>query len=116
MGGEFKNPLPKDPTGHTEWVDGRTHQTGFTATFSPNTQVSCTESNVLFDVDWTNQQEGKSSNNVTFAAVTARSYHTGLVHTAMVDGSVHTITNGIDLAIWQAMATRAGSETVHGTF
>ena len=27
-------------TGHTEWVDGRSHQTGFTTVFTPNTTVS----------------------------------------------------------------------------
>ena len=30
----------KTESGHTEWVDGRTHQAGFTATFTPNTKVS----------------------------------------------------------------------------
>ncbi|MGI9455512.1 MAG: DUF1559 domain-containing protein, partial [Aeoliella sp.] len=31
----------RDSSGHTEWVDGRGHQTGFTATFPPNTRVKC---------------------------------------------------------------------------
>src|SRR5690606_16631676 len=34
LGGSFKA-----ESGHTEWVDGRTHQTGFTTTFTPNTVV-----------------------------------------------------------------------------
>ena len=33
-GAEFKT-----ESGHTEWVDGRSHQTGFTTTFPPNTTV-----------------------------------------------------------------------------
>jgi hypothetical protein len=42
LGGQFKSPPPKDPSGHTEWVDGRAHQTGFTATFPPNARRSLT--------------------------------------------------------------------------
>jgi len=34
LGGEFKS-----NSGHTEWVDGRAHQVGFTTTFRPNTLV-----------------------------------------------------------------------------
>ena len=37
LGGEFKA-----NSGHTEWVDGRAHQTGFTTTFTPNTVVPAT--------------------------------------------------------------------------
>ncbi len=39
LGGSFKQ-----DTGHTEWVDGRVHQTGFTTTFTPNLKVLCEES------------------------------------------------------------------------
>jgi prepilin-type N-terminal cleavage/methylation domain-containing protein len=45
-------------TGHTEWPDGRAHQSGFTTTFAPNTRVSCTVGGQPFDVDFNNQQEG----------------------------------------------------------
>ncbi len=115
MGGDFKNPYPKDPSGHTEWVDGRVHQTGFTATFAPNTRVLCTEGDRTYDVDWTNQQEGKSTSTVTYAAVTARSHHRGVVNVALMDGSVHTISDDISLPIWQALATRDGKEPIGAT-
>ncbi len=116
LGGDFKNPPPKDPSGHTEWVDGRAHQTGFTATFTPNTVVACTESGEPFDVDWTNQQEGKSDTNVTYAAVTSRSYHPGVVNVVMMDGSVHPVADSIELDVWRAMATRQGKESVRLPF
>lgn len=93
-------------TGHTEWVDARVHQTGFTAAFPPNTKVLCSG----FDVDFTNQQEGKSSTVVTYAAVTARSYHPTIVNVALMDGSVTQVREGISRAIWRAMATRNGGE------
>lgn len=105
MGGDFKS-----SSGHTEWVDGRAHQTSFTATFTPNTVVPYNDGTQDYDIDWTNQQEGKSLTAKTFAAVTARSYHPGGVNTARVDGSVSFESDNIDLLTWQALATRDGGE------
>jgi prepilin-type N-terminal cleavage/methylation domain-containing protein len=105
LGGAFKA-----NSGHTEWVDGRAHQIGFTTTFAPNTRVICTVADATYDVDWTNQQEGKSAEIATYAAVTARSYHSGGVNTVLMDGSVHFVADGIGLHVWQAMSTRAGGE------
>jgi prepilin-type processing-associated H-X9-DG protein len=94
-------------SGHTEWVDGRVHQTGFTAAFTPNTQIACRD----LDVDWTHSREGRNNTDPTYAAVTSRSYHGGgIVNVAMMDGSVHGVTDAIDLQVWRAMATRAGEE------
>ncbi len=106
LGGEFKT-----NSGHTEWVDGRAHQTGFTATYTPNTKVICNVGGVNYDVDWNNQQEGKSTTVPTFAAVTSRSFHPGGVMTVFMDGSVHYIPQTIDLPTWHALATRDGGET-----
>lgn len=107
LGGEFK----KDG-GHTEWVDGRSHQTGMTAAFTPNTKVLCAQGNQRYDVDWTNQQEGKSNTVPTYAAVTARSYHPGVVNVLMLDGSVKPVAESVELQVWQALATRAGGEVI----
>ena len=65
FGGEFKR-----DTGHTEWVEGRTHQTGFTTTFPPNTKVPFEDEGVLYDIDFTSSREGRSANLPTYAAVT----------------------------------------------
>jgi len=111
LGGEFKNDLPTLGSGHTEWVDGRAHQTGFTSTFPPQTKVPCTRASGGYDVDWTNQQEAKSKTAVTSAAVTARSHHAEIVNYAMLDGSVQEATAAIDPALWQSLSTRAGGET-----
>ena len=114
LGGDFKQ-----NSGHTEWVDGRSHQTGVTATFTPNTQVFCQQSvtaedgssyTETVDVDWTNMQEGKSLDTVTYAAVTSRSYHPGTVNVVLMDGSVRAIADGIELALWRGLATRNGGE------
>jgi prepilin-type N-terminal cleavage/methylation domain-containing protein/prepilin-type processing-associated H-X9-DG protein len=102
----------KANSGHTEWVDARVHQTGFTTVFGPNTKVVCAQGGAEFDVDWTNMQEGKTPSKVTYAAVTSRSHHTGAVNTAFMDGSVHLINDEIDLRVWRALGTRAGGEVV----
>jgi prepilin-type N-terminal cleavage/methylation domain-containing protein/prepilin-type processing-associated H-X9-DG protein len=106
--GEFKA-----DSGHTEWVDGRVHQTGFTGVFPPNTVVECSQGGQVYDLDWTSQREGTTNTGITYSVVTSRSYHSGgVVNVAMVDGSIHTVTRDIDLPVWRALTTRAGGEAV----
>jgi prepilin-type N-terminal cleavage/methylation domain-containing protein/prepilin-type processing-associated H-X9-DG protein len=108
IGGTFKAEFS-----HQEWTDGKMKETGFTATFTPNTQVSCVQGGTQYDVDWVNQGESIATTSPpTYSAVTSRSYHNGLVNASFMDGSVHRIRDTIDQAAWQAMATRAGGETV----
>lgn len=104
-------PNPTDNKEHTEWGDGKVQQTGFTTTFTPNTNVACTYNGAIYDVDYVGSGEGKSTTVATYAAVTARSYHSGLVNTVLMDGSVHSVSDGIDLTTWQALSTRAGGES-----
>ena len=103
-------------SGHTEWVDGRTHQAGFTAVFTPNQPVICTQTGQAYDIDWTSYREGIApgppAGNPTYAAVTSRSYHAGIVNVLLMDGSTRATQNDIDLAIWRAAATRAGGEAI----
>ncbi len=107
MGGTFKS-----NSGHTEWVDGRAHQASFTATFTPNTAVIYEKDGQQFDVDWNNQQEGRSLTARTYAAITARSFHAGGVNVTRVDGSTGFISDDVDRATWQAFSTRAGGEVL----
>ena len=104
--GEFKA-----DSGHTEWVDARVHQTGFTTTFAPNTPVPFT-SGVRHDIDFNSSREGQTTNRITYAAVTARSYHAGLVNVLLMDGSVRSVSRGIRVDVWRALGTRAGGEVV----
>lgn len=117
LGGDFK-----DSSGHTEWVDGRAHQIGFTTVFRPNRQIDVSVTSgtpavtVAYDrVDWTNQQEGKSDTVSTYAAVTARSYHEGGINVIMMDGSARWFANDVDLNVWRAFSTRAGEELIPST-
>jgi len=114
LGGNFYN-----ETGHTEWIDGRVHQSGFTSTFTPNTKVDCEGGS---DVDWNNWRvrgwdptapdAPLDTTASTYAAVTSRSWHSGdLVNVARMDGSVDSVTGDIALGVWRALSTRDGSET-----
>lgn len=101
----------KSNSGHTEWTDGRVHQSGFTTTLTPNTRVQVPGATNNEGVgDYTSCRENKSCATPTFAAVTARSFHTGIVNSVLMDGSVRSINNNIDLASWRALGTRGGNE------
>ena len=103
-------PTTNDCTGHTEWPDGRVHHAGFTTVFTPNTRVLHAVSGIAYDIDYSSRQEGSSTTVKTFAAITSRSHHNGLVGVAMMDGSVSTIDDSIAADVWRAMSTRAGGE------
>ncbi len=107
-GAQFKE------TGHTEWPDGRVHHTGFTTVMTPNTKVLHVRNGVELDIDYNSWQEGRdgSAGNPTYAAITSRSHHVGLVHVAFMDGSVTSITDSIDRDTWRAMSTRARKESI----
>jgi len=98
-------------TGHTEWVDGKLHETGFTGTFPPNTNIPYTSGATVYDVDFISKTESPTGASPTYAAVTARSYHPSVVLAAMMDGSVRSVGN-IETSIWRAMSTRKGGEAV----
>lgn len=107
FGGTFRK-----ETGHTEWVDGKVLETGFTATFPPNTYVPYVDSGATYDVDFSSAAETNTSNQVSYAAITARSYHSGLVNSLLMDGSVRSMRNGISSEVWRGLCTRAGGEVL----
>jgi prepilin-type N-terminal cleavage/methylation domain-containing protein len=95
---------------HTEWVEGRVHQTGFTTTLPPNSNVPYTFDSTTYDIDYTSAEE--DVNVTTFAAITSRSYHPGIVQVLLMDGSVRSISSGINSGTWRNLSTRAGGEVV----
>ncbi len=58
-----------DSNGHTEWVEGDVHETGFTTTFTPNTIVPYDVAGVTYDIDLTSIRDGESATAPTYAAV-----------------------------------------------
>ncbi|HUG67120.1 MAG TPA: DUF1559 domain-containing protein [Pirellulaceae bacterium] len=105
FGGSFKA-----NSGHTEWIDGRTHQSGFTGTFPPNTKFIYASGGEDYDVDFNSSREGKTTNQTTYAVVTSRSYHPGGAQVGLVDGSVRFASETVDLSVWRGYATRDGGE------
>lgn len=105
-GGQYKN------TGHTEWPDGRVHHTGITTTLTPNSEVSYDNGGVTVTADFNSWQEGKDglAGHATYAIVTSRSTHPAVVQGAMVDGSVQTFNENINLGVWRALGSRNGGE------
>jgi len=102
-------PAVNDNTGHTEWPDGRVHHSGFTTVLTPNTDVVFS---TFRHCDYNSMQEGRSATEPTYAAITARSYHGGLVNVALMDGSVRSVRDAISLPAWRALGTRAGGEVI----
>ena len=107
FGGEFKI-----DSGHTEWVDARVHQTGFTTTFPPNTVVPHRVEDQIHDIDFNSMREGRSTTAPTFAVVTSRSHHTGGVNALLMDGSARFIDSSIAKDVWRALGSRSGGEIV----
>jgi prepilin-type N-terminal cleavage/methylation domain-containing protein/prepilin-type processing-associated H-X9-DG protein len=100
-----------DSNGHTEWVEGDVHETGFTTVFTPNTKVPFSTGGQTYDIDVTSIRDGESITLPTYAAITVRSYHPSGVNVALMDGSVRPVANSIALSVWRALGTRADGES-----
>jgi prepilin-type N-terminal cleavage/methylation domain-containing protein len=108
-GGQFRT--GGNYAGHTDWRQGRAHQTGFTTVFSPNTVVTFTDDDGdKYNVDFVSSLEGRTFNLLTYAAVTSRSNHPHLVNALWMDGSVRAVRDDVQLSVWRALGTRAGGE------
>ncbi len=88
------------------------HQDGFTTVFRPNSRVLHTEAGQTYDIDYTSVEEGDSTTQPTYAAITSRSFHTGIVQSLLADGSVRSFSENIDINVWRALGTRAGGEVI----
>lgn len=112
LGGTFKQGIVSQAGGHSEWVDGKVHEIGFTTVFTPNTRVLYNAGGSAYDVDFISSSESNAVNAFTYVAVTTRSYHTGIVNALLLDGSVRTISDSIDLTVWRSLGTRCGGEVI----
>ena len=71
---------------------------------------------VAYDIDFNSVQEGKRRDQVSYAAVTYRSYHWGGVfNVGLMDGSTGTVSDKIELEVWRALGTVSGGEIVDGS-
>ncbi|MEE2639910.1 MAG: DUF1559 domain-containing protein [Planctomycetota bacterium] len=103
-------------TGHTVWPDGRVHHAGFTTVFTPNTVVPRKIGDRTYDIDFNSWQEGRSESRISYAAVTVRAYHPQIVNGLLMDGSVSSLSETIDLDFYRALGTAAGGEIHRSNF
>ena len=83
-----------------QWWGNRADDCAYDHTHSPNaTNVDC-----VFVTDWLTPRS-----KYRFA-IAARSYHSGGVNAAFLDGSVKAIQSSIDNKIWRALGTHAGND------
>ncbi|RUL86922.1 DUF1559 domain-containing protein [Tautonia sociabilis] len=95
-------------SGHTEWVDGHVHQSGFTTAWRPNRAIRSADGQ--FDLDINGQREARGG--PTFAAVTSRSWHPGGVNALFGDGSVRFIQETVNGLVWRGLGTIRGGEVI----
>jgi prepilin-type N-terminal cleavage/methylation domain-containing protein len=95
---------------HTQWVSGRTLQTGMTTTFPPNTLVPYVHDGVAYDVNFTSARMGPGTNRQGYRIVTSRSHHHGVVNGLLMDGSVRTFSSQVVPEVWRGLGTRSGGE------
>ncbi|MDB5343607.1 MAG: prepilin-type cleavage/methylation protein [Schlesneria sp.] len=95
---------------HSQWVNGMMVQTGMTTAFTPNTTTTYMNGSSSVDVDFMSSRLGISATNLSYGTMTARSYHAGIVHALLMDGSVRAFNSNIDRGVWRALGTRANGE------
>jgi prepilin-type processing-associated H-X9-DG protein len=97
---------------HTAWVYGIMPYTGLTTVFTPNTFVPFPQGGQQVDISFTSCRLGTSVLDLTYAAITSRSYHPGGVNALLMDGSVRFVKSTINPVTWRALGTRAIGEVI----
>jgi prepilin-type N-terminal cleavage/methylation domain-containing protein/prepilin-type processing-associated H-X9-DG protein len=96
--------------GHVEWVESGVHHAGFTTAWPPNRRIAGGPNGEFVDMDLNSRRE--KIGGMSFAAITARSYHPGGVNALFGDGSVRFIKDSVNGLTWRALGTVAGGEAL----
>jgi len=86
------------------WTAGNLWLGWFNTIRTPN-QTCCSDARGNLGVT-------RNVNHWWFILKPSSSYHTGVVNVALADGSVKTIKESIDRALWMGLSTRAGGEVI----
>ncbi len=87
------------------WVAGEPRCTSYNHYYAPNDKVN---PDCVSNFTGTDPVTRSSGHGLS----TARSRHTGGVNTWYCDGSMHFLSDSIDMVVWRALATRSGGEVV----
>ncbi|WP_406699509.1 DUF1559 domain-containing protein [Singulisphaera sp. Ch08] len=101
----------REAEGRTQWFESGVHHNGMTTAWPPNKATPGKSGGKTYpDVDINSSREklGRPS----FAAVTARSYHSGGVNALLGDGSVRFVKSTINGWTWRALGTVGGGEVI----
>jgi prepilin-type N-terminal cleavage/methylation domain-containing protein/prepilin-type processing-associated H-X9-DG protein len=96
---------------HQKWANGKVFFNGVTTALTPNTKVLIPGDPHPYDLV-TNDENQNGPQTMTFAALTADSYHPGGVNCLLCDGSVRFMKDSINGQTWRAMGTIAGGEVI----
>jgi prepilin-type N-terminal cleavage/methylation domain-containing protein/prepilin-type processing-associated H-X9-DG protein len=97
--------LPQDSRGGECWLLSGLHFTDYNHCASPNMKIpDCALNTAKVASLWDRTNEE--------GVFKASSHHPGGVNAMMMDGSVRFCTDGVNLNIWRAVATRSGGEAV----
>jgi prepilin-type N-terminal cleavage/methylation domain-containing protein len=94
--------------GHSHWCNGNSFYDGFTTALPPNTVSPAGPLGLDSDMSSEDEDDG----GPTYAAVTSRSHHPGIVNTVFGDGSVRSVKSSINFQTWRALGTVGGGEIV----
>ncbi|MGE3818502.1 MAG: DUF1559 domain-containing protein [Isosphaeraceae bacterium] len=107
---EYRGGCAYRAEGHNEWVESGVHHAGFTTAWPPNKLLRGGPNGEYAEIDVNSKRE--KTGGPSFAAITARSHHSGGVNAAMGDGSVRFIKSTVDGRTWRALGTVSGGEVV----
>ncbi len=97
--------LPQESRGGESWLLSGLHFTDYNHCASPNMKIpDCALNTDRLGTLW--------ERSIEQGVFKASSYHPGGVNAVLMDGSVRFFTDGIDLKVWRAFATRSGREVV----
>ncbi len=94
--------------GHSHWCNGNSFYDGFTTALPPNTKSPAGPMGLDSDMSSEDEDDG----GPTYASVTSRSYHPGIVNAVFGDGSARSIKSSINYQTWRALGTVGGGEVV----
>jgi prepilin-type N-terminal cleavage/methylation domain-containing protein/prepilin-type processing-associated H-X9-DG protein len=103
---EASDTLPFEVRSGESWFLSGYHFSSYNHSVAPNARLrDCSIYSFTEGIHWRTLHEG---------VFTARSRHSGGVNTALMDGSVHFVRDGVNLSVWRALATRASGDIVPG--